>query len=271
MNASDLLATLRYWRECGIDRLSGERCGFLPAQAGASPPRVVLPVSPPRPVPSIPAPPPIVPAAQPAPPPVTLDRLLTEPVATGDKPALLEAMAREVGVCSRCPLSLTRHRPVFGAGSHDAPPVLLVGDFPKEEEEATGEPFGGEVRELLNGMLAACGWQRREVYLANVIKCRPPGDRQPRSEEVSQCQGHLFGQLEVVRPRVILALGKVAMDCLLGSGGQVGAVRGRAHVWRGIPVVVSYHPAFCLRTPASKRAVWEDLLFLMKILEKNAV
>ncbi|MBF0294834.1 MAG: uracil-DNA glycosylase [Magnetococcales bacterium] len=267
MNVSELLSTLRYWRECGIDRLTGEGCGFLPAQAGTPSPRVVLPVASSQVAPSIPAPPRIQPVAQPVPP-VTLDRLLTEPSASGDKPALLEAMARETSVCTRCPLSLTRHRGVFGAGSHDAQ-VFLVGDFPKEEDELSGEPFSGDLQELLNGMLGACGWQRRQVYLANVVKCRPSGDRQPRGEEVSQCQGYLFGQLEIVRPRLILAMGKVAMDCLLGCGGQVGAVRGRTHAWRGIPVVVSYHPAYCLRTPASKRAVWEDLLFAMKILEKN--
>ncbi|MBF0126740.1 MAG: uracil-DNA glycosylase [Magnetococcales bacterium] len=250
MDTQALLATLRYWRECGIDRLSGEGFGFSRLDTPSQPvpiQRVASKTALPPPLPS-------------------LDRLLSTPVDPVARTPLLETLASEVASCERCRLALTRNRTVVGSGSFD-PPVVFVGDTPKEEEEKAQEPFVGEARELLNGMLRAARLQRQGVFITNIIKCRPPGDRQPHSDELSQCQGYLFRQLEILRPRVIFAMGKVAIDCLLGQNSPVGTARGKVHSWRGVPVIASYHPAFCLRTPTSKRAVWEDLILMMKTLE----
>lgn len=256
LDSTALLSTLRYWRECGIDRLSGEQFGFSALKALP----VVAQVS-------RSAQPPIVKEVAVSPV-VSLDRLLTPPVCLEEKIPLLASLAHEVSVCQQCRLSLTRHQTVFGRGS-DSSVVVFVGDVPKEEEERGAEPFAGEAREILNGMLLAIGFQREQVYLTNIIKCRPPGDRPPKSDEIMQCQGYLGRQLELIRPKVIFAMGKVAIGGLLGRAGDVGSARGRVHSWRGIPVIASYHPAFCLRTPNSKRAVWEDLLLLLATLEQD--
>ncbi|MEO5334872.1 MAG: uracil-DNA glycosylase [Magnetococcus sp. YQC-5] len=257
LDLTALLATLLYWRECGIDRLSGEGFGFAPLEAPATPVMVER-VEPSR----------LVKEALPQPPPVSLDRLLSEPVSPAEKVSLMAELAREVSQCQQCRLALTRQKTVFGTGSLEAP-VVFVGDVPKAEEELAQEPFIGEAREMMNGIVRAARLRRQEIYITNTIQCRPPGDRQPKTDEMIQCQGYLYRQLEIIRPKVIFAMGKVAIEGLLGRVGSVGEARGKVHAWRGVPVIASYHPAFCQRSPGSKRAVWEDLILLMKTLETS--
>ncbi|MBF0429038.1 MAG: uracil-DNA glycosylase [Magnetococcales bacterium] len=244
--ASDLLATLRYWRVCGIDRLTGEQFGFAP---------VVEPKA-------------TVPIPIPTPPPPSLERLISEPVPLVARESWIAGLAQEISSCQQCRLSQTRNQTVMGVGALDAP-VVWIGDAPQEEEERTGEPFAGEARAIFQGMVRAVGLDRNAVYLTNIIKCRPPGDRTPKPDEILHCQPFLFRQLELIRPKAIFVMGKVAIDCLLGPVKQVGQARGKVHFWRGVAVVASYHPVYCLRTPSSKRMVWEDLLLMQKTLEQD--
>ncbi len=264
LDARGLQATLQYWRACGIDRLSGDQFGFTSIQTKPVPfvlnksEPVVVPVSNQEPVQK-----PV------APPVVTLNRLLTEPVSAAEKVVLIADLRQEVSVCQQCRLSLTRNQTVFGHGSLEAP-VVFIGDAPRVEEEQANEPFVGEGREILNGMLLGIGLNRHEVFITNTIKCRPPADRHCKSDELQMCQSFLYRQLEIIRPKAIFAMGKVAIDGLLGRIGKVGGARGKIYSWRGIPVITSYHPAYCQRAPSSKRAVWADLIVLMQLLEKEA-
>lgn len=181
---------------------------------------------------------------------------------------MMEAMTRDVASCEQCTLSKTRHKTVFGVGTPDAP-VVFVGEGPGAEEDLQGEPFVGAAGRLLDHMLRAIALERSKVFIANVVKCRPPGNRNPQADEISSCQTYLFRQLELIRPKVIVCLGKFAILCLTGHAGTVGKARDQTFSWRGIPVIASYHPAYYLRTPRRKRAAWEDLIRLMKVLEQT--
>ncbi|MBF0625978.1 MAG: uracil-DNA glycosylase, partial [Magnetococcales bacterium] len=185
------------------------------------------------------------------------------------RPVDLDGLAARVRDCRRCKLCLTRTNTVFGVGSPRAP-VVFVGEGPGEEEDRRGEPFVGPAGRLLDRMLFSIGFTRDQVYIANVVKCRPPGNRNPDPDEVATCQGYLFDQLTMIRPRVLFALGRFAIISLLGRTDAVGRVRGRVYEWRGIPVVASYHPAFYLRQPGFKKAAWQDLLTLKKLLDQAA-
>ncbi|MBF0177297.1 MAG: hypothetical protein HQL63_10705, partial [Magnetococcales bacterium] len=174
-------------------------------------------------------------------------------------------IARQVVSCTQCRLAQTRTQTVFGTGSMEAP-VVFVGEGPGEDEDLQGEPFVGQAGKLLNRMVQAAGMARESIYIANVVKCRPPGNRNPLPEEMAACQGFLFRQLLQIQPRVIFAMGKTAIVCLLGLTTPVSQVRGKIHDWRGIPVIPSYHPAYYLRQPGQKKAGWVDLLRLIKML-----
>lgn len=189
-------------------------------------------------------------------------------VSPTDKPAYLADMTREVASCTRCALAQTRTKTVPGVGTPDAP-VVFVGEGPGADEDQQGEPFVGAAGRLLDNMLRAVAWHRSDVFIANVVKCRPPGNRNPNAEEVSACQDYLFRQLEAIRPKAIFCLGKVALFCLTDHTGTMGLARGRLFFWRGIPVIASYHPAYYLRSPTRKRAAWEDLLRLTTLLKKH--
>ncbi|MBF0370824.1 MAG: uracil-DNA glycosylase [Magnetococcales bacterium] len=186
--------------------------------------------------------------------------------AGGGEESLVE-LDREVAICHRCSLSSTRTQTVFGVGSPKAR-VVFVGEGPGAEEDRQGEPFVGAAGKLLDRMFRAVEMARSEVYIANVVKCRPPGNRNPLEEEIAQCQGFLFLQLEAIAPQVIVALGKFAIQSFLGKVGNIKQVRGRVHYWRKVPLIVTYHPAYYLRTPGRKRAGWEDLQLLMRTLEE---
>jgi len=174
-----------------------------------------------------------------------------------DWPALQE----DVPGCVACNLSQTRTQTVFGVGDPDAD-WLIIGEAPGAEEDRKGEPFVGMAGQLLDNMLAAIQLQRgKNVYIANVLKCRPPENRDPHGEEVRQCDPYLKRQVELIKPKLILALGKFAAQSLLDSTDTIAALRGRQHSFQGVPVIVTYHPAYLLRNLPDKAKAWEDLCF----------
>lgn len=178
-----------------------------------------------------------------------------------------QALEDEVRVCNACEeLAATRTRTVFGVGDREAD-WLVIGEAPGAEEDRRGEPFVGAAGQLLDAMLLALGLKRETVYIANVLKCRPPRNRDPRAEEVARCLGFLRRQVELVQPRVILCVGRIAAQNLLDSQDSLARLRGRAHRFNGIPVVVTYHPAYLLRTPQDKRKAWADLQFARQVAQ----
>jgi DNA polymerase len=182
------------------------------------------------------------------------------PPAWGDSPTL-EAVSEALGECTRCRLSQTRHRIVFGDGNPDAD-LMFIGEGPGAEEDRRGLPFVGRAGELLTSMIEkGLGISRREVYICNIVKCRPPENRTPQPDEAATCRPFLDGQIAAVRPRVIVALGRPAASLLLGHDVSITKIRGIWHDYRGIPLMPTFHPAFVLRqyTPENRRAVWSDL------------
>lgn len=171
-----------------------------------------------------------------------------------------------VASCVDCPLHQKRAKTVFGVGDENAE-WLFVGEGPGAEEDAKGEPFVGQAGRLLDNMLAAIRLKRGEnVYIANCVKCRPPGNRNPESGEALQCEPYLHRQIELIRPKLIVALGKVAASNLLATDASIASMRGRLHRYRGIPLVVTYHPAYLLRTLPDKAKAWEDLCFAVRAM-----
>lgn len=164
-----------------------------------------------------------------------------------------------VAVCTRCPeLVENRSQTVFGVGNHNAD-WLVIGEAPGAEEDQQGEPFVGRAGQLLNAMLLAIGLQREQVFIANILKCRPPNNRDPHLEEAANCAPYLQRQIALIQPKIILAVGRIAAQNLLNSDEAIGKLRGQMHSYRNIPLVVTYHPAYLLRTPSDKRKAWEDL------------
>lgn len=181
---------------------------------------------------------------------------------------LAELAARADG-CRSCRLAETRHRVVFGTGP-DRASLMLVGEGPGAEEDRQGLPFVGRAGELLSKILRAMGLDRAEVYIANVVKCRPPGNREPAPDEVAACRSYLDAQIDAVRPRVLVALGRVAAQSLLGNAAPVSRLRGEWHLVRGVPMRVTYHPAALLRNEALKRPTWEDMQIVRDRLREQA-
>ena len=169
-----------------------------------------------------------------------------------------------VAGCTRCDLSATRTNTVFGVGNPDAD-WLVIGEAPGAEEDRRGEPFVGRAGKLLDEMLRAVGQSRETVFIANILKCRPPNNRDPKAAEAAECREYLDRQIELVQPRLILAVGRVAAQNLLSSDAPVGRMRGRAHDLDGIPLVVTYHPAYLLRSPSQKRKAWSDLCLAARL------
>ncbi len=174
----------------------------------------------------------------------------------------LESLRAFLDGCTRCGLAEGRKHIVFGEGAPDAR-LLFVGEGPGRNEDETGRPFVGQAGKLLDAMIEAMGMRRDEVYIANVVKCRPPRNRDPREDEVAACAPFLDRQIELIRPEVIVCLGKPSAHRLLGTTRPLKALRGRWHEYRGIPVRVTYHPAYLLRTPKDKRLAWDDLKAIM--------
>jgi DNA polymerase len=190
-------------------------------------------------------------------------------VAAMDWPALREAVA----ACRACRLCEGRRNTVFGVGNERAH-LMVVGEAPGEQEDRQGEPFVGAAGQLLDRMLAAIGLARtpgtpeRQVFIANTLKCRPPGNRNPEPDEMVKCEPFLQRQLALVQPRVILAMGRFAVQALLRSTEPIGRLRGRVHAYEGVPLVVTYHPAYLLRNLPDKAKAWDDLCLAVSVLEK---
>jgi DNA polymerase len=226
------------------------RSGSRSASAATAPPRVVA--APPAP----PAAPPRVPAA------------LDEDAAA--RVAELAALAGVAAGCTRCRLAEGRNQVVFGSGDPDAG-LMFIGEGPGAEEDRQGLPFVGAAGGLLTRMIQAMEMTRDEVYIANVVKCRPPGNRDPQPDETAACRGYLEKQIALVRPRVIVALGRVAAQTLLGNDSPIGRMRGQWFQVQGIPTMVTYHPAALLRNQALKRPTWEDLQQVRDLLRAGSL
>lgn len=216
-----------------------------------------------------------------------LDRLLqTEPgapsvrevapVPSGNKLARLAPIRERVSVCVKCPhLASSRTQTVFGVGSPDAE-IMFIGEAPGVDEDAQGEPFVGKAGQLLTRIIQTMGFARGDVYIANVLKCRPDmprgsfGNRPPTPVEMQTCRPYLVEQIEIIQPKVLVALGAVAVEGLLGTRGTMRDLRGRWHTYEGTPLMITYHPAYLLRNqaPSEKRKVWEDMLLVLERLER---
>jgi DNA polymerase len=188
-----------------------------------------------------------------------------------DWPALRETVAS----CTACGLCAGRRQTVFGVG-HERAHWMVVGEAPGEQEDAVGEPFVGWTGQLIDNMLRALDLSRQpgepaqQVYIANAVKCRPPGNRNPEPVELATCEPYLLRQIELVRPRVILAMGRFAVQSLLRSSEPIGRLRGRVHRYEGVPLVVTYHPAYLLRNPEDKAKAWDDLCLAWQTVRSPA-
>ena len=178
----------------------------------------------------------------------------------------LDRLSRQIETCTLCELHKFRTKTVFGIGNKNAD-WLVIGEARGADEDLMGEPFVGRAGKLLNAMLLSMGLQRKEVFIANILKCRPPKNRDPKSDEVKVCENYLRQQIELIKPRIILALGRIAAQNLLKSTTPIGKMRGNSYLYpdSDLPVVVTYHPAYLLRSPSEKRKVWEDLKFAQNI------
>lgn len=177
-----------------------------------------------------------------------------------------DGLRAAVKSCTRCALSQSRIQGVPGVGDPHAE-WLFIGEAPGADEDRLGEPFVGQAGKLLDAMLAGLGLQRgRNVYIANILKSRPPGNRDPRPDEVAACLPYLERQIELIRPRLIVVLGRIAAQTLLVTDTPIGRLRGQVHQFRGVPMVVTYHPAYLLRNPADKAKAWEDLVLARQTL-----
>ncbi len=170
-----------------------------------------------------------------------------------------------LGDCRRCPLCETRVNLVFGEGNVGAG-LVFVGEAPGADEDRQGRPFVGKAGQLLTRIIVAMGLQRQDVYICNILKCRPPENRNPRPEEIAACEPFLIRQLQVIRPKIICALGTFSAHTLLKTDVPISVLRGRFHSYQGIPLMPTYHPAYLLRNPAAKKQVWEDVQKIMKAL-----
>lgn len=177
-----------------------------------------------------------------------------------------QKLREQVAACTRCDLHCERTQTVFGTGARNAD-WMIIGEAPGADEDRQGEPFVGRAGKLLNAMLEAIGLQREQVYIANLLKCRPPKNRDPRPEEVAHCENYLQRQIELLQPKIILAVGRIAAQNLLQVATPIGRLRGQPYQYPGsdIPLVVSYHPAYLLRSPQEKPKAWQDLQLAMRI------
>jgi DNA polymerase len=177
----------------------------------------------------------------------------------------LETVREELGDCQRCGLAASRTKLVYGVGNPNAR-LVLVGEAPGREEDLKGEPFVGEAGQLLDRILLAMGMLREEVYICNVLKCHPPNNRDPQPEEVATCEAFLIRQIAAIRPQVIIGLGRFAVHSLLKTRTPISRLRGEWQEYQGIPLMPTYHPAYLLRNPESKRDVWEDMKEVLRLL-----
>ena len=176
-------------------------------------------------------------------------------------------LSKQISTCSQCALSKTRRKVVIGEGSVQAK-VVFIGEAPGAEEDKVGKPFVGAAGQLLTKIIASIGLKREQVYICNVLKCRPPGNRNPNPEEVKACGGYLQKQIELIKPKLICALGKFAAHTLLEMDEPIKDLRGREYAYKNIPVIPTFHPAALLYHPQNKRLVWEDMKKIAKIIKE---
>jgi len=181
----------------------------------------------------------------------------------------LEQIEAEALECVACRLHEGRNKVVFGVGNPEAR-LLFIGEGPGRDEDLRGEPFVGRAGKLLTKIIVAMGYEREDVYIANVVKCRPPQNRNPQADEMDACEHFLLRQVAVIQPQIIVLLGKVAVQAILGSSAPMSRLRGKFQTWRGIPVMCTYHPAYLLRSPDAKRAVWEDMQMVRDALAESS-
>lgn len=179
----------------------------------------------------------------------------------------LEELNNTINICMKCGLGKTRIKFVFGVGNPKAD-VVVVGEAPGADEDEKGEPFVGRAGQLLNKILEAVQFKREEVYICNILKCRPPNNRDPQTEEIDCCEPYLWKQLEIIKPKMILCAGRIAGQSLLKTNSSLTLMRGKMHDYRGIPLMVTYHPAALLRNPNWKRPCWEDMQQFRKLYEE---
>ena len=250
-----------------------EASGMQPAAAAPAPARRAAPAGDPSPEAAAPA------ASRPARPSNAVKARKAPPIpspadgeeARGRRQDILQmgwdALRASVAQCTACPLQQQRTQAVFGVGDEHAE-WLFVGEGPGADEDALGEPFVGQAGKLLDSMLAAIGLERgRNVYIANVVKCRPPGNRTPQEREMACCEPYLARQIELIRPKLIVALGKTSASHLLQTDEPIARLRGRVHRFRGTPLIVTYHPAYLLRTLQDKSKSWADLCFARETMQ----
>lgn len=187
---------------------------------------------------------------------------------SGGDSTSLEAVRAELGDCQRCPLGGLRRRLVFGEGNPHAG-LVFVGEAPGADEDEQGRPFVGRAGQLLTKIITAMGLKREEVYICNILKCRPPGNRNPLPDEIAACEPFLIRQIEAIRPQIICALGSFAAHTLLKSEAPISVLRGRFHRYQGVPLMPTFHPAYLLRNPGAKKQVWEDVQAIMKVLRER--
>ncbi|MBX3621493.1 MAG: uracil-DNA glycosylase [Rhizobacter sp.] len=228
-----------------------------------------------------PSPSPSIPAARaPSTAPAAAPSFVAQPASAGAPPPGVEGLGwpelrAAVAGCTACKLCSGRTQTVFGVGNEQAH-WMIVGEAPGEQEDLKGEPFVGKSGQLLDNMLRAVGLTRGEappaqqVYIANTVKCRPPGNRNPEPAELAQCEPFLIRQIALVKPRIILAMGRFAVQSLLRSTEPIGRLRGRVHTYQGVPLVVTYHPAYLLRNPEDKARAWDDLCLAREVLSGAA-
>jgi uracil-DNA glycosylase family 4 len=192
------------------------------------------------------------------------------PIVPEMREGALKVIREDIGDCKRCPLAFAgRHTIVFGEGDANAR-LMFVGEGPGADEDMQGRPFVGRAGQLLNNMITAMGLQREQVYIANIVKCRPPQNRTPEPVEANTCSQFLFRQIDVIRPEILVALGSTAATYLLGGKAPLSALRGRLHEARGSKLIVTYHPAYLLRDPRQKKEAWADLQIAMRELGLKA-
>ncbi len=205
--------------------------------------------------------PPVAKLSPPGPQPFTAEPPTVPPI---ERPVLLDIIRTEVAGCTRCTeLATTRTQTVFGVGNVNAR-LMFVGEAPGADEDRAGEPFVGRAGQLLTRIIEACTLRREDVYIANVLKCRPPGNRAPLPDEVLNCRGYLERQIAIIRPEFICCVGAVPAQMICNTTASIGKLRGKFHDYKGIPVVCTYHPAYLLRNPDAKRFVWDDMKMLMR-------
>jgi uracil-DNA glycosylase family 4 len=193
-----------------------------------------------------------------------------ESAVASDEGLTLDAFREEICTCTRCPLGATRNQFVFGSGDPNAG-IMFVGEAPGADEDQSGLPFVGAAGQLLTKIIEAMGLSREEVYICNILKCRPPGNRDPQPEEIAQCEPYLKRQIDLVQPRVLCTLGRFAAQTLLRSDLTMGRLRQSEHRYEGIPLVATYHPAALLRNPQWKRPTWEDIKKVRRLYDGVAL